>query len=60
MRRLLLSFVIPGVLAGCVYGRPAVVEPQYVARCPAGYRYDGTYCQRIYAEEPARVEVEIR
>ncbi len=60
MRRYLLALIIPLTIGGCtVYHRPAVVAPAYVARCPAGYRYDGYDCHRVYAE-PHRVEVEIR
>ena len=59
MKHLLLALSIPFVLAGCYERRPAVVQPSYVARCPAGYRYDCNDCHRIYAR-PHRVEVEVR
>ncbi len=49
LRRILFALVVPGMFAGCVaYHRPRVVQPQYVARCPAGYVYDGNDCHERY------------
>ncbi len=47
MRRILLAIISAGTLAGCLY-RPAVTAPRYVAQCPAGYRFDGHDCHRVY------------
>jgi hypothetical protein len=63
LKRILLAVVFPAVTAvtsiGCtVEHRPAVTEPRYVARCPAGYRYDGNDCHRV--DRPARIVVEER
>jgi hypothetical protein len=62
MQRLIMSLIITTALAGCIAERrrPVNVAPRYVARCPAGYRYDGNDCHRVVVEEPHRVEVIVR
>jgi hypothetical protein len=59
LKRILLSLVIPCAISACVaeHHRPAVVAPAYVASCPAGYRYDGNACRRIYSERHVEVQV---
>jgi hypothetical protein len=50
LKRILFAVVFPALTGiGCTveHRRPAVVEPRYVARCPAGYRYDGNDCHRV-------------
>lgn len=58
LKQIFFAAVIPALTGiGCTieHRRPAVVEPRYVAQCPAGYRYDGNDCHRI--SQPARVIV---
>jgi len=59
LKRIFIALVLPALGIGCTISehRPAVVEPRYVARCPAGYRYDGNDCHRV--SPPTRVMVDV-
>jgi hypothetical protein len=51
-----MALLIPTVLGSCYVTstRPRVVQPRYVAYCPRGYTYDGTYC---VSRHGARIDV---
>lgn len=62
LKRILFALALPALASGCIVERkPRVVQPNYVATCPEGYRYDGVNCRRVHHDhDTARVRIDAR